>query len=65
MAELRAERQAPTYDADAIFEFVREANLDGHHWRAGDRIVGSQLTAAGFKYCAQVRLLRRVDAVHA
>jgi hypothetical protein len=61
--EVREQREPPTFALDGVYEFARECNLDGHHWRAGDRVVGGQLTAAGFKYCTQVRLLRRLDSL--
>jgi hypothetical protein len=60
-SELREQRQPPSYDADGVFEFVRASNLDGHTYKAGDRVIGSQLGAAAFKFCVTSRLLRRLD----
>jgi hypothetical protein len=62
--EVRESRQPPAYDLDAIYQFIRDADLDGRHYRSGDRIVGSLLSAGAFKYCASVRLLKRLDVAH-
>jgi hypothetical protein len=59
--EIRERRQPLTFDPDGVFEFIREARLNGRQYSPGDRTTGSLLGEAAFKYCAQTRLLKRVD----
>jgi hypothetical protein len=58
-------RQVPSFDNEAVYEFIRPANINGRTYSPGERVVGSLLGEAGFRYCVSSRLLRRVDLVHA
>jgi hypothetical protein len=58
-------RQVLAFDNDAIFEFVRSPNLNGHTYSPGDRITGALLGESAFRFCAQTRMLRRIDLIPA